>query len=440
MADHDRMNDLEAEHEGFILHGAVVYSRDAKTLEAADDAYLICVDGLSKGVFSGIPEEYAGLPVHDLWDKLILPGFVDLHVHAPQYQFRSLGTDMELLEWLDTYVFREEASYSDLEYAERAYDLFVEDLYTGPTTRACVFATTDPDATLGLMDMLEETGLKTFVGKVNMDRNAPDYYVEDTEDSLAETYAFLDAVCESGYENTQPILTPRFTPACTRKLMDGLGRIAAERHLPVQSHLSENRREIEWVSELEKDAAFYGETYDRSGLFGSNGKCIMAHCVWSTEDEIALLKKRGVFIAHCPDSNLNLSSGIAPAKRYLEEGMRIGLGSDVAAGSTTSMFAAVRSAIQSSKARWRMFDESVKPLTFPEAFYMATKGGGAFFGQVGSFEEGYEFDALIIDDEPLSSMLDASGRIHAAERAERVMYLADDRHIAGKYVAGRQLF
>ena len=163
----------------------------------------------------------------------------------------------------------------------------------------------------------------------------------------------------------------------------------------------------------------------------------MAHCVWSGEEELALMKKNGVFIAHCPESNINIRSGAAPVTRYLEMGLRVGLGSDVAGGSTTSMFAAMRTAIFASKLRWRLMDQSVRQLTFPEAFYLATKGGGAFFGNVGSFEKGFEFDAVVIEDEPLRTMRKEKG---AGERAERVIYLADDRHVVGKYVAGRKLF
>ena len=423
--------------EGFVLHGAVVYSKDPRTLMAYDDAYLVCVDGVSMGVFSKLPDEYADLPVEDFYDKLIIPGLIDLHVHAGQYQYRGIGMDAELIDWLNDYAFPEEARHSDLDYAERAYDLFVEDLYVGPTTRAAVYATIDPDATLGLMDMLEDTGLKTCVGKINMDRNAPDYYIETTEESLEMTRAWLEAVGESGYRNTGAIITPRFTPCCTRELMDGLGKLSKEFGVPVQSHLSENLREIEWVKELEPEASFYGDTYERAGLFGASGRCIMAHCVWSGEEELALMKKNGVFIAHCPESNINIRSGAAPVTRYLEMGLRVGLGSDVAGGSTTSMFAAMRTAIFASKLRWRLMDQSVRQLTFPEAFYLATKGGGAFFGNVGSFEKGFEFDAVVIEDEPLRTMRKEKG---AGERAERVIYLADDRHVVGKYVAGRKLF
>ena len=430
-------NETKKADSGFVLHGAVVYSKDEKTLVSYDDAYVVCTDGVCAGVFTELPEEYRDLPMEDCWDKVILPGMTDIHVHASQFQYRAVGMDLELLDWLNEYTFPEEAKYSDPSYAERAYDLFVEDLYIGATTRAVIFATADADATLCLMDMLEDTGLITYVGKVNMDRNVPDYYVESTEESLELTRAWLDETIASGYINPKPIITPRFTPSCTRTLMQGLASLADEYHVPVTSHLSENMNEINWVKELEPDTSCYADSYEKAGILGISEKCVMAHCVWSSDEEQELLKKRGVFIAHCPESNINLSSGAAPAGKYLRDGLPIGLGSDIAAGSTGSMFAAMRNALSVSKLRWRLFDETVKPLTFPEVFYMATKGGGAFFGKVGSFEPGYEFDAIVVSDETLPTMLED---LSAAERAERIAYLADDRHVVGKYVAGRKLF
>ena len=423
------------EQNSFVLHGAVVYSESPEKLITFESAYVVCEDGISQGVFEELPTEYQHLPCEDMEDRLILPGLVDLHTHAPQYQFRGTGMDLDLMDWLDHIAIPEEMEYEDLMYAERAYDLFVEELYVGPTTRACIFATRHADATVALMDMLEETGLVTYVGKVNMDRNMPEDYVETTEESLEETRLWLDDI-RGRYSRTYPILTPRFTPACSRELMLGLAEMAKEEQLPVQSHLSENLREIEFVKSLEPDCRFYGETYDKCGLFGGGVPTIMAHCVWSSDEEIRLMKERGVYIAHCPESNMNIMSGLAPVRRYLNEGLHVGLGSDVAAGTTTLLFRAMQNAIVTSKMRCRMVDGSLKPLTVPEAFYLATRGGGSFFGKVGSFEKGYEFDAIVIDDRAYDTMLEMSAR----ERAEKLIYLADDRHVVGKYVRGNKLY
>lgn len=149
-----------------------------------------------------------------------------------------------------------------------------------------------------------------------------------------------------------------------------------------------------------------------------------------------LMRKRQVFVAHCPESNANLSSGAAPVKTYLERGIKTGLGTDIAAGSSLSVFRAMAMAIQCSKLRWRLHDQSVSPLTVEEVFYLATKGGGEFFGKAGSFEEGYEFDAVVMDD----SAIRHPGKLSVRERLERLIYLADDRHIAAKFISGRVIF
>ena len=164
----------------FILKGHIVYSETPQTLSVTENGYLVCVEGKSAGVFRELPEQYAHLPVTDCGDRLIIPGMTDLHVHAPQYAFRSIGMDMELLDWLNTYTFPEESRYADLEYAERAYRLFADDLRRGATTRACIFATLHREATGLLMRMLDGSGLYTRVGKVNMDRNSPDALREDS--------------------------------------------------------------------------------------------------------------------------------------------------------------------------------------------------------------------------------------------------------------------
>ncbi len=423
--------------DSFVLHGAVIHSISPWELAAFDDAYVVCVNGVSEGVFMEIPDEYKALPIEETDGKLIMPGLVDLHIHAPQYQFRGTGMDMELLDWLMTYTFPEEAKYSDASYVEKAYGMFADEMRSGATARACIFATSHKESTIRLMELMEDSGLETYVGKVNMDRNVPDYYVETTEGSLKATKEWLDEINNAGFKRTHPIITPRFTPSCTRELMKGLAVLAQEYDAPVQSHISENLSEIELVKELEPDTSCYADSYVKAEIIKKGLPCIMSHCVWSDETEISILRENNVFIAHCAESNINICSGAAPIKKYLELGMNAGLASDVAGGSSTSMFAAIRNAIYASKLRFRLFDQSLKPLSFAEAFFLASKGGGAFFGKAGSFEKGYMFDALIIDD---SLILTAREDMDVKERAERIIYLGDDRHIMGKYVSGRKLF
>lgn len=408
-------------------------------LDLHDNAYLVCVEGVSKGVFQTIPEEYQNLEVIDYEDCLILPGMVDLHIHAPQYAFRGMNMDLFLMDWLDAYTFPEEEKYADLGYAQKAYTIFADALKKSATTRACIFATRHSDATKLLMDIMEQTGLVTFVGKVNMDREASPGLVEESAMTSAySTFAWLNSV-NGKYLRTNPILTPRFIPCCTDELMQELREIQMAYGIPVQSHLSESKGEVEFVKILRPENLFYGEAYDDYDLFGKNDdadtdvKTIMAHCVWSTDDEVKLIKDNGIFIAHCPASNMNLTSGIAPARKYLDDGINIGLGSDVAGGHSESVFRAITDAVQVSKMYFRMVDEAYSPLLFSEALYMATKGGGKFFGKVGSFEDGYEFDAIVLDD----SVLPHPQEINLAERVQRAVYLGlDEKKLIAKYVAG----
>jgi guanine deaminase len=222
--------------------------------------------------------------------------------------------------------------------------------------------------------------------------------------------------------------------------LHGLGALRREFNLCVQSHLSENRDEVKWVRELCPSSGGYGEAYRDFDLFGSVGQAaptVMAHCVWSNEKEIALMAERGVFAAHCPQSNANLSSGIAPVRQFLNAGVHTGLGSDIAGGSSSSIFRAMSDAVQVSKLRRTLLNVDEKPLTLEEAFYLGTTAGGEFFGKAGmgysgAFEPGNDFDALVITDAELAPF-----ELSIRDRLERVMYLSDDRHIKAKYVRGR---
>lgn len=417
----------------FALKGNLIFTPACGRLEVRPGQYLVCEDGLVAGVFETLPERFGGIPVHDHGDRLILPGLVDLHVHASQYAYRGLGMDMELLDWLEENAFPEEARFAEQEYAAAAYRVFTDELTRSATTRACVFATVHRPATLLLMELMEKAGLRGFVGKLNMDSNCPDYLRETTDGSLAETRRWLEE--SAGFSAVRPVITPRFIPSCSEELMNGLGELQREFGAAMQSHLSENLSEIEWVKQLRPWSRFYGEAYSRPGLFGGECPTVMAHCIWSGEEERALMKEQGVFLAHCPQSNMNVSSGIAPVRTWLNEGQKAGLGSDVAGGAHLSIFRAMTDAIQCSKLRWRLVDDSLAALTLPEALYLATKGGGEFFGKVGSFEPGYEFDAIVMDD----SALPTTRKCTLTERLERVVWLSDGLPLA-KYVAGRRLF
>lgn len=420
----------------FVLKGDLCFSESLTNMKTIQDGYLVCENGKCLGCFDKLPETYASLPLRDYSGLLIFPGLVDLHIHAPQFSFRGTAMDLELIDWLNRYTFPEEAKFSDLAYAEKAYGYFADAMRRSATTRACIFGTRHREATVLLMEKMEQSGLVSYVGKINMDRESiPELQEKSALDSAFNTFGWINDVA-GRFRRTFPILTPRFIPSCSDELMEELKEIQRAYDLPLQSHLSENPGEVEWVKELCPASLFYGDAYDRWGLFGGEVKTVMAHCIYSTEEEIELMRRRGVFVAHCPTSNMNLSSGIAPIRKYLELGIPVGLGSDVAGGDTESMFRAITDTVMASKMYWRIVDESKKPLKFAEAFALATIGGGAFFGKVGSFKPGYDFDAVVLDDRSVPCPYEQT----VEERMERAAYLAMDlTGIRAKFVCGEEV-
>ena len=418
----------------FIIHGNFVHSKNRFVLEEVKDMYLVVLNNKIDGFYKDIPESFKSLDYFDYSDKLIIPGLSDLHVHAPQYQFRGLWMDMELLPWLNKHTFPEESKYKSLDYANKAYDIFVDDLKKSPTTRVCAFATIHEEATLALMKKLESSGLSGFVGKVNTDRNAPDILREETEESINATLDFIEKSKE--FKNVKPIITPRFIPTCSDTLLQELGKISKDYNLPVQSHLSENLSEIEWVKELVPQSKSYADAYNIYGLWGIN-KTVMAHCVYSYESELELLKNKNVFVAHCPDSNTNLTSGVARVTALLDSDVNVGLGSDIAGGEDLSIFNAMKNAIKVSKLNKRLSHNEDGSLLFAEAFYLATKMGGQFFGSVGAFIKGYDADIVVLDDSSIKTTL--KSELTLKERLEQYVYLKSSDCVFAKFVKGRKI-
>ncbi|NJP39759.1 amidohydrolase family protein [Oscillospiraceae bacterium HV4-5-C5C] len=419
-----------------LFQADLIYTTSPEQLITQSAAYIAVTDGKIEGVSSGIPAGYEQVPVRQFSGGFLIPAFTDLHVHAPQIANMGLGYDCELLQWLERYTFPEESRYQDLTYAENQYRRFIHLLWQYGSLYSVIFATIHRQATLRLMQLAAQAGLSAYVGKVNMDRNAPAYLCESQSQAVHETVAWLQD-CRQNQASlgaVRPILTPRFVPSCTPELQRWLGQLAREYQLPVQSHLSENRDEIAWVHDLSPAAADYASVYDEAGLLGQT-PTIMAHCIWNTDQEITLLRQRGVYVAHCPTSNNNLASGIAPVARYLREGLRVGLGSDLSGGHTPGMAEVQRQALQASRLYHTLKDPQSPALSLAAAFYMATRGGGAFFGQVGSFEPGFSFDALWIDD---ASLDDGNAR-SLEERLSRYIYCGDDRQIRERWRAGQLL-
>ena len=420
-----------------IYKAHILYTKEPGRFEVLENG---CVTVDNEGRVIGVGSQESGDrsqetgEVIDLGDRLLIPAMNDLHVHAPQYRNQGLAMDLELLPWLENYTFPEEMKYADTGYAERMYRRFVRDLWRFGTMRSCVFATTHTESTRLLMHLFQEAGMGALVGKVAMDRHCPEGLTEPVEEMVRGYETIIHE--ELGLKNEEvlvrPIVTPRFVPTCTPAMLRACGELAAKYQLPVQSHLSENRDEIAWVAELEPKSSCYGDAYDRYGLFGQT-PTVMAHCVWTDGEELELMKRRGVTVAHCPTSNFNVASGMAPVRRFLDEGLRVGLGSDISGGHDLSIFRMMVYAIQVSKMHYQQ-NHDRKFLTLSEAFWLATKSAGSFFGRVGSFEPGYEFDALVIDDSDLNH-----DHYSLLERLERYIYLGDDRQIVHRFCRGQEI-
>ncbi len=367
--------------------------------------------------------------VVDFGNRLLIPAMNDMHVHASQVRNQAVAMDLELLPWLQNYTFPEEVKYADIHYAEKMYRRFLHTQWLFGSMRSCVFGTVHTESTRLLMKLYLETGMGAFVGKVAMNRNCPEALSEDVE-AAVEGNEQLIAEFNQPDALVRPIITPRFVPSCTPELLRACGQLAEKYHLPVQSHLSENMSEIEWVAELEPESISYGDAYNRDGLFGQT-PTIMAHCVWTGGQELDLMKRNRVMVAHCPTSNYNLASGMAPVRSFLDEGLRVGLGSDISGGHDLNMFCMLVYAIQVSKMHYQ-HNHDMKFLSLSEAFWIATKSAGSFFGKVGSFEPGYEFDALVIDDSVLNF-----DDYSLQERLERFVYVGDDRQILYRFCRGK---
>ena len=416
-----------------ILKGTVVSARSPGTLDITENGYLVAEDGVIAGVFPVLPEQFAGAAVEDYGDALILQSFADLHLHAPQYPMLGMGMDLPLLDWLNAYAFPTEARFAEADYARTIYRQLAHELISHGTTRVCMFSSLHTDATLILMEELEKAGVTGYVGKVNMDRGgAPGLLEETTEESMRETLRWLDGCGDFRY--VQPMLTPRFTPSCTDELMTFLGKLAAERNIPVQSHLSENGAEMELVARLHPDCKQYWETYAKFGLW--NSRTLMAHCVWSDERERRAMKEAGVTVVHCADSNQNICSGVAPVRIMLNEGLKVALGSDIAGDDHLNMFDVVASAIRASKARRVLDNWQTDFLTVPEGWYLGTSAGAAYFGQAPGFAPGNALHALVVADEALPQ----PHPLTAAERLERCVYRRQSGAVRAVWSEGRKVY
>ncbi|HET9875414.1 MAG TPA: amidohydrolase family protein [Mycobacterium sp.] len=397
-------------------HGHVVVDDDGTIIE--------CVEKLS--------DRHAGTPMTEHDDRLIIPGFTDAHVHASQLPITGLQCSTELIDWLHTLTFPQEASLSDPQYANAVYTLFVESLLRNGITSSVIMGTIHADTTTILVDKLIESGLKACVAKVSRDQNVPADSREDTAQEIADSRRFIE---ENLPKSTLvvPAIAPSVSMVCSRELMAALAGQAVEFDIPCHMHLSENRTEVELTLKMYPDCIDFVETYERAGLM-KTANTVVAHAIHLADREKQVIRDTGILVAHCPHSNLNLLSGVMKLAEYHDMGIRVGLGSDVSGGHTLNMFQNIVSAIQSGAINF-LAERTSRPVLAAEAFYCATKGGGSFFGRTGSFEPGYAFDALVIND----SMWTAYKEMSLAQRIEKLIYCGDDRNVEQVYVNGRPL-
>lgn len=417
--------------ETTIIKGNIISSPEFGKAEITENGFLVAENGKIKGIYQKLPQEYEESAVEDYGDALVMQSFADMHLHAPQYPMLGMGMDMPLLEWLNTYTFPTEACFKDNEFARKTYHRLAGELAAKGTTRVCMFSSIHREATLILMEELENAGITGYVGKVNMDRNGGENYQENTEESIAETVKWLEGC---NFEHIKPMITPRFTPSCSNELMQELGRIAKEKNLPIQSHLSENTGELSLVKDLHPDCSRYWESYQKYGLW--NDRTLMAHCVWSDEQERKAIKDAGVWVVHCASSNENLVSGYAPVRVMLNEGVNVVLGSDIAGGDHLSMFKNITAAIRASKARRIMDDWQTDFLSVEEAFYLGTSAAAPFFGEKPGFAPGNMLHAIVVKDETLPMVRPLS----VQERFERCIYRREHGAMLAVYSEGKKIY
>ena len=419
-----------------LFHGTFIHTIDGK-LQILQDSYVLVENGIIKSVSKEKPAGDYEL-IETKPNQMIIPGLVDTHIHAPQYVFAGCGFDLPLLEWLNTYTFPAEAKFSDVEHARKVYEAVVDRTLAHGTTTACYFATLWTESSKLLAEICKKRGQRAFVGKVSMDRNSPDNYIEKTDDAIKNAAEFVDNF--SGNDLVQPIVTPRFVPTCTPELMKSLNGITKKHPgILIQSHVCENEGEISWVKELHPECPNYTSVYDEFGLL--NEHTVLAHGVHLNDDEIKLLAKTGAAIAHCPSSNFMLYSGIADVRKLLDGGVKVGLGTDVAGGPSPSIIDSMRNALICSRSQLfqhRKEGKEYKPLETPDVFALATERGAEVLNlgdKIGNFVVGKQFDALVVD--MTKGVCDCFCDEKPTDLLDKFVQRADDRNIIRVYVNGK---
>ena len=356
------------------------------------DGALVVQDGLvrqvgdSQSLLSSLPQN---VDIFDHGDSLLMPGFIDVHVHYPQMEvIASYGE--HLLQWLEKYTFPAEAQFGDAGYAREVSDKFIKEMLRAGTTSALVFGTVHPVSVDAFFEVCEEKNLRMIAGKVMMDRNAPSNLLDTAESSYRDSKTLIEKWHGKG--RLQYAVTPRFSVTSSHEQLKKAGQLREEYpNIYLQTHLSESKDELIMVRKLFPECKNYLDTYDNHGLLGR--RTIFAHCIHLEDDEWSRLSATQSAIAFCSSSNLFLGSGLFSLRRAETNMINVGLGSDVGGGTSLSMLSNMNEAYKILRLR----DEEFSPL---KAFYLATLGGAEVLDlddKIGNFEPGKEADFVVLD-------------------------------------------
>ena len=397
-----------------------------------DDGVLLLRAGRVVGLheWQNISEQLNGMDIVDLRGKLILPGFIDSHIHYPQTEMIGAFGE-QLLEWLNQYTFPIEAQYHCPQHAAQMSAFFLRQLLANGTTSALVFGTLHPQSNEALFRAAEALNMRLIAGKVMMHRNAPDYLLETPEESYQQTRALIERWHQRG--RLSYALTPRFAPTSSHALLEKVCQLRKE--FPdtwVHTHLSESAQETAWVKELFPERDGYLDVYHYYQLTGR--RSVFAHCIHLEDDEWQCLHDTDSSIAFCPTSNLFLGSGLFNIKRSWQQGVKVGIGTDVGAGTTFNL-------LQTLGEAYKVGQLQGYKLNAAEAFYHATLGGAHALDLdqvIGNFAAGKEADFVVID--PAASALQKLRIGNSKDIWEKLfvlMTLGDDRNIVQTWLHGR---
>ncbi|OHE98580.1 guanine deaminase [Colletotrichum orchidophilum] len=437
------------------FQGAVIHSLGPNQVEILENAGIVVgSDGLISHFYPQISAEELSKKLPSDSEVSVLPkgqflspGFIDTHNHAPQWAMRGQGQGLHILDWLDQVTFPHEARFSDPVYARKVYESCVKGFLKQGITTASYYGSKHAEATQILADICHQLHQRAFVGKCNMDRNAPSYlHDESAESSLKETVECVNHIrqIDPTGQLVRPVLTPRFAICCTPKLLKGLGEMAAkDPELAIQTHFNEAEQEIKATRELFPQFSSEADLYQHYGLL--NQRSILAHCTFMNEYEMDKIEKLQCGVAHCPISNMTVGGGFMAAsiRQFLSKGIKVGLGTDSGGGFSSSMLDSIRQAIIASNAREVMSGGTDKALSLDEVFYLSTLGGAqvcCLEDKIGNFAVGKAFDAILVT----SSLDEAFGVMTVREETdnlrtifEKFLMTGDDRNIGQVYVQGK---